>query len=322
MEAGPSHAWFINRYFATGDEQALDVIFNDPHMKGTFSWTHEQRRFWQKVRAWNDALPEQDRVHVVGVDIEHQPGTAAACIRRLLPDAEPPESIRPAINRIIRFALAPDFKSEGSVAGELLASLDTNRSDYVAFLGDRLFDVESVARNLRLASEYYLARQNTINRTDKNAIREKAIFAAFRREQARLRGARFYGCWGGSHVPQRRCANTDWFATLLNESESPVAGQVLSIWMICDDCRWIRPDSAQGGYRTSATTARSELERLFACAATSKATLFRLDGVDSPFAKRPYLVPRPSDGGATTDYFQYVILLRNANPATPLDSPQ
>jgi len=323
MEAGPSHAWFINRYLETGDEQMLVVIFTDPVMKGTFNWTREHRSFWKLVRAWNDSLPEEDRVRAVGVDVEHQAATAAACLRRLLPNTAPPAGISDPINRVIQLADSPDLKSVGSIAKVVLASLETNRADYVAFLGDHLFDFELVACNLHKAYEYYTTPRVAVKRGRKDEIREQACFEAFKRVQARLPEGRFYGCWGNAHVSQRRHQNMDFFGTMLNGPDSPVAGKILSIWTLYQDCqRMVRPASPDRGYRVDSFAAESGQVRPFAKVARSNVTLFRLNGADSPFTKQPYLVPQPCDGGGTTDYFQYLILLRGATPTTPLESTQ
>jgi hypothetical protein len=322
MEEGPSHAWFINRYLATGDEQMLDVIFTDPTLRGTFGWTREHRTFWKRVRVWNDSLADKERIGVVGVDVEHQPATAAACLRRLLPDAAPPAGISDPIHRIIQFAASTDFKSEGIVAKAVLESLATNRSDYAAYLGDNLFDFELVTCNLRKAYEYYTTPRGAAKRGRKDEIREQACFEAFKRVQGRVPEGRFYGCWGHAHVSQRRFENLDWLATLLNGPESPVTGKILSIWTLYEDGRRMWPDSQRRRYVVDSFSSELEQVRPFTRVARSRVTLFRLTGPGLPFAQQPYLVPQPCDGGGTTNYFQYLILLRGATPTTPLEVAQ
>lgn len=48
-------------------------------------------------------------------------------------------------------------------------------------------------------------------------------------------------------------------------------------------------------------------------------TLFKLNGKRSPFAQELYFVESP-DGGVTTDYFQYVLIIKDSKGATPIES--
>ncbi|WBW96494.1 hypothetical protein [Oceanirhabdus sp. W0125-5] len=47
-------------------------------------------------------------------------------------------------------------------------------------------------------------------------------------------------------------------------------------------------------------------------------TLFKLHGKDSPFNNKHYFIKSPY-GGVTTEYFQYLILVKNSRGATPLE---
>jgi erythromycin esterase-like protein len=69
----------FNRYLDTGDEPLLDYLTNE--LRGTVAWTKEHRAFFVNLRRWNLTLPEKDRVHFAGVDIEHQRRVALHYLR-------------------------------------------------------------------------------------------------------------------------------------------------------------------------------------------------------------------------------------------------
>ena len=47
-------------------------------------------------------------------------------------------------------------------------------------------------------------------------------------------------------------------------------------------------------------------------------TLFKLNRANSPFNNKTYFVKGPN-GGCTTDYFEYIILIKNSKGTVPLE---
>ncbi|HOC07180.1 MAG TPA: hypothetical protein PKN71_07705, partial [Bacillota bacterium] len=45
-------------------------------------------------------------------------------------------------------------------------------------------------------------------------------------------------------------------------------------------------------------------------------TMYKLEGEDSPFTWDLYTVINPT-GGVTTDYYQYLLIIKNSQPTTP-----
>ncbi|HAK41564.1 MAG TPA: hypothetical protein DCM59_01010, partial [Clostridium sp.] len=66
-----SDAYFLNKYLDTGDIKILEEIYKP--LKGTFEWNKDYFHHWKKVYEYNNTLPKESRIQVVGVDIEHQP---------------------------------------------------------------------------------------------------------------------------------------------------------------------------------------------------------------------------------------------------------
>ena len=124
-----------------------------------------------------------------------------------------------------------------------------------------------------------------------------------------------YGRVGFAHVLQHRFDGTDWLSSYLHRAGSPWAGRVVGIWPIYDHSR--RLALANGRYGEVACADDPALVEPFADAARTNLTLFRLDGADSPF-RRLLSIPGGAEGGVTTDYVHYALLLRQAPADTPI----
>ena len=165
-EMSYAHACLLNRYLETGDEDLRELLFGE--LRNTSAWTRERRWFIRRIGAWNASLDRRDRIRMVGVDVEHQPRVSM----RFLADSvvaahrEAPGSIKATVARIDAFldssspcqpmwAFCADLRQ---FAEELVSSIQQHRSDYLALLGDRLFDFEIVANNLEQSSEFYDGR--------------------------------------------------------------------------------------------------------------------------------------------------------------------
>ena len=69
-ESSYSKAYFINKYLETGDINFLESVYKP--LKGTFGWTKDSYNHWKDLYEYNQTLPIEKRIQVVGVDIEHQ----------------------------------------------------------------------------------------------------------------------------------------------------------------------------------------------------------------------------------------------------------
>lgn len=71
LEFGYSGAELFNRYLETGDGKLLDSLMSAT--KGTPYWSKNQVVFWEKLYAYNQSLPKNKKIRVVGIDVEHIP---------------------------------------------------------------------------------------------------------------------------------------------------------------------------------------------------------------------------------------------------------
>jgi hypothetical protein len=263
------------------------------------------------MRDWNLTLGKQERVRVVGVDIEHQVRISIWHLAGLV-KSPAPAAIRDVTSRLAEMAATKPADADiQNLAGELIASLQEHPREYADLLADRLFDFELVAANLQRVAEYYAGKKSGTY----NALRDRAMYDTFRKVEARMPGAKFYGRWGNAHVSQLRYDNAGWLASLLDRPDSPVAGKVVSIWPLYQNSEQLL--SSGNRYSTRSLSDNPALLKPFIEAAASQVALFKLTGPDSPFAKSLYRFSR-SDGGVTTDYAQYFVLIRDAAASHPL----
>jgi hypothetical protein len=314
-EAGYAASRLVNEYVQTGDEQLLRDVYAG--LKGTLAWNREQFEFWRKVRAWNQALPEVERVQVIGLDVEHQYQTGVAYLQRLLPPTPPPQSISPTVSALIALVIENphDADAVNGVATALLQDVEARRADYAAYLGDRLFDVEMTARGLRNRFEYYAMDDNN----DSLNARDRMIYESFLQVYDHFPPGGYYGKWGMDHAYQRPRAAVNRVAVLMNGMDSPVAGNVLTLVAFYRNCSSL--GTRNGEYISVPCAPDETLVKPLAQAAAGDVTLFRLDGQGSPFERDLYLVNNATGGGVTTDYFQAAILFKNASAASALREP-
>jgi hypothetical protein len=302
-EFGYAMGCMLNRYLETGDETILYRVIGEA--RRSMAWTKERRTFFVKLREWNQTLPLGERVRFAGIDIEHQHRLALDYLDDLAwQRAKASPEIRETVSRLERMASEPLSQSAAQDIRQLAASVSAHREAYAELLGERFFDFELVAGNLARTVDYY----DYHGKPQAFAIRERAIYDNFRKVYARMGGGVWYGRWGAFHIYQRRTENLDRFAALLNGAESPVAGKVVSIQPLYWHAEAMGQDYKPRTFTTDATASLP-----FASAAfPDRITLFRLDGVDSPFRQR---VP----GNVQGELAQYVALIRNAAPAHALE---
>ncbi len=170
---------------------------------------------------------------------------------------------------------------------------------------------------LKIVNDNLLSRYKVYNGNNLNAIRDKQMYENFIRIHNRLPTGKYYGQLGLSHVFQRQTSYVDWFGSILNKNPM-FQDKVLSIVYVYDNCKYLYPTDLRD-YQGVMTTLDLKLDILKKYA-KGESTLFKLNGRDSPFDKKLLwpIVHKIPEGGVTTDYFQYIIMIRNSKALTSL----
>ncbi len=316
VEMGYSNSCYINEYLESGDESKLKPVYNG--LPGTFEWSKESYNFWVGLRKYNSTIPENQRIKVVGIDIEHQVKTACEYINSILPSNAVPKEIQPAIEQYTDiFKLNNSKNNEASIKAieNLQSDIKAKPSIYNSYLGIKYFDFTMVVDNMVNSINAYASNERNFS-----TIREPAIYSNFIRIYSHFPSGKYFGEFGMEHVYQRSYDsypnnNMKNFAMYLNSSESPVKGKVLSIAYGYENCEYMNPQNNYAECKAD----DSQIKDLNTLNGYSKSdiTVFKLDGDSSPFNSKTNIVSG-SNGGFTTDYFKYIILIKNSKGATPL----
>lgn len=310
-EIGFSSSCYINEYLESGDETKLKLIYND--LVRTASWSKESYNFWIELRKYNLTIPKDQRIKVIGIDIEHQVKTACDYLNSILPPTAPPKVIKLSIEKY-----TDNFKSKDN--NNMLATIKSLQNDikikpsiYKAYLGSNYFNFTIVLDNIVNSINAYAS-----NRANFDDIREPIIYSNFKRIYSHFPIGKYFGEFGMEHVYQKNCSsylgNKTRFAMYLNSNDSPVKGRVMSIAYGYENCTYMTSGHNYG--ESIADPIISDIDILDRFSKTN-ITVFKLNGANSPFSSKTYFV-EGSNGGCTTNYFQYIILIKNSKGTIPL----
>lgn len=65
-----SMTYFLNKYLETGNLNILKDIYKP--IAGTYAWNRDEYNFWKFLYEYNKGFPKEDRIILLGIDIEHQ----------------------------------------------------------------------------------------------------------------------------------------------------------------------------------------------------------------------------------------------------------
>lgn len=296
----------LNKYLEIGDPTILDEMF--AHFKGTFAYTDDSYRRWIGLYSFNQTLPEEDRIQVVGVDVEHQVAYAAQVLQMLLEDAEAPDDIKDKLGKIA--------KGEGETEKDirkLYEDVVANSSRYEAYLGESYFDFQLILKNMDNISKIYEEEQHF------DRERDRCMYENFMAIYSRLPKDVFYGQWGLNHAFKRAQGDIKWIASEMEAND--FKDKVLSIAYAYNNCKYMNKNKDKSYGESPLTDITKET---MVGLPREDLILLPLHREDSPYEKKllwPYTRQRnyPPSGGVTTDYFDYLLVIQNAGPTRPLE---
>ncbi|MFP4344931.1 MAG: erythromycin esterase family protein [Anaerolineales bacterium] len=303
-EVSPSQAYLLNRYLETGDEALLQQIFEP--LKGTFSWTEERYAFWQALHAFNASLPQEERVAVAGLDLPFQTAHVVRHLRALQPEGGPPAEIAPTFETLAAVEEADD-NAVHALLEELQADIEAHPHLYSTYLGEAWPDFERATRSLEALFIYWTTEEPSA----RQVFRVERMAENFQHVAEEHPGP-YYGMLGRNHVLQGEHGGLQDFAARLSEQE------VVSLLLLYDNSRRLTKDD-EGRYRVERFSDSRRWILTLRPFAPGALTLFRLTGEDSPFDEAIYFIEGATDGEATTDYLEFVIVARDAAASTPLE---
>lgn len=309
-----SDGYFLNKFLESGDIKILENMYKP--LKGTFYWTKESYEHWKKVYEFNKTLPEDRKIQVIGIDIEHQPENALRYMISVLPKKEVPAEIASKIKELndIYNSVAEGISNYKLIvfSEDLRGDMQEKESIYKQYLGENLFGFKLVNDNILYRNEAYSANGN-----DFNKVRDKRIYENLMHVYETLPKAKYYGQWGLNHIFQKEQSGVKWMAAAMNEKDSVLENKVLSIAYIYRDCEVMtrNPDNTYSKSSTSGYDING-----FSLYSKKNCTIFKLNNESSPFSRNLIwqIYDKPSSG-VTTDYYQYIVLIEDSKATEPLN---
>lgn len=313
VELGYGTSGLINRYLETGNEEILDYIYKN--IKGAYECNIESYDFWKKLRTYNLTLPPEKRIKAIGIDMERPMDISLKYLQSLIPDYNAPtiiterdQSLKTSLNNVQNLEI-DDVKK---ILESLRADIENNKNTYIQYLGINYFDFTYIIDNIL----------NTIHgvadESKEFEIREQYMFENFVKIYNHFPKGKYFGQFGLEHVLQGEyesyIGKFERFAKRLSNSNgSPVKDKVTSIAYEYKDCYRME------GNRELPAECNFYDTDILDKYAKEELSIFKLDGKHSPFKNRLVFI-KGTDTGTTTDYFQYIILIKNSRGATPFTS--
>lgn len=277
----------LNEFLNTGDTAILDELFS--YYKGTFAYTKDSYNRWVELYEYNKNFNDDDKIKVIGVDVEHQILYAAKVLKELLPANDPPKEINDSINSLKNYI--GDEDSIKAIHEDLLA----RESLYRDYFGENYFDIELIIRNIK--NLYYVKEKDTLF----NARRDAVMYENFMGIYDTIEDGIFYGQWGHNHTYQAEESDIKWFATYLNEEK--FKDKILTIAYTYDNCKFMNK-TGNGGYsiKDFDTFSGYTLEN----GDEQTAILFDIQDSSSAFHEN-------------AKYFQYILVISDSEATVPFN---
>lgn len=301
METGYGSGQLFNRYLQTGDEEILKLVYRA--LKGTPSYNQESYNFWKKLYEYNKQLSEDQKLLVVGIDVEHQVSTAIYYLSSILPENDPAEEIKEVIDLVRK---SPNY----ATLVRVIEDIDKNKNYYESYFGDYFFDFKMICENLVNSYKFISSNYN-------REIREQSIYENFLKVYDYLPKGKFYGQWGSAHIFQKIGIYKEVpFAARLQDKDSPVKDKVISIYYSYKDSKYLGTDGNVYDLNKHLYFNLGMAEEI-----TSKDyVLLKLNGLFSPFNRLIHTVSF-EEGEVSckvSDNIQYVLFINNAEASSPL----
>lgn len=325
-EGGYGSNQLINQFLETGDKKVLENLFK--YRKGLISWNKESYEFYEKIREYNQQLNDDQKIKLIGIDIEHQITPALMYLKSILPKDDVPAEIETTISTFKNKEYAnvktwDDYYDYIDFLNSMQEDIRENEKIYKEYLEESYFDFSIVLDNIINSQNAYDSECE--NEDEFWRIRENSMYDNFKRVYEHFPKGKYFGQFGAGHVFQNNdkseLYNTGRLGMYLNEDDSPVKNKVLSINYEYINCYHLVPNYDIGieydGYADVPMPISRDMDVVEKYTKTDF-TIIKLNGKRSPFGEKIYFLD-PCNDGVTTDYFQYMVLIKDSKAVIPFN---
>lgn len=227
LEGGYSYGYLVNRYLESGDDKLLEKVLQDIPI-----CPKDQRELFEKIRDYNLSLPEEDRIQVHGIDLEHAPVLSVHSLNNLMPETTLPPSIASNMEKLVELHRSPYYyKAEMRKFFKRL-NKDIHRQEtvYKIFWGEHYETFRMITENTVQAFGFTLLKATVFKKRWEK--REARMYKNFLQVRDNMKTGKYYAQFGGLHTDIKTSSRWEFpsLAHRLNYSEnSPVKGKVLTI---------------------------------------------------------------------------------------------
>lgn len=313
-ELGMGQGFLLDDYIQTGNEENL--IFMMEELEGTLAYTQDEYQLWKWLYDYNQQQPENDKLHIIGLDIEFQKKTSARGLSLLMDNSvTPAKEIQPLIERI--------KESDGTVVKEFPQALEKYPEQMKEIFGENFPWAEQYAKNVTATEKFFELNQS--GGANAHQIRDdKMTDNLFFAMEQLPEDAKFFGQFGAEHILQSEMITTfvlqenyNRFAMQLQADDSPVKGEVCSIYLA-----FLKKSQSP---RSTAYYPMNESEVPIDAFQDYYAqdTFIPLDEKGSPFTRYGEEQVQDREGSdnkaamGLTDYFQKILLLPDSEACEP-----
>lgn len=322
LELGYSTAKYFQEYISGGDISILQHVFD--YLEGTIYYSKEQYRYWQDVKTFNSTLPENGKLRLFGIDVEHQYTTAITYLESHIPEQNPPQEIFYYFTELKNIVDQMNYDRSyiKSFCRDFINDLTNNYDIYSSYLGnEKIIDFELILRGIDAAFTWYDEYED--NYSAGYNFRDNYMFSVFKISANSYEGEKFFGQLGINHILQQNLNGVNWFAALLN-SDIKYTTKIFSIPYFYQNCRAM--GYITGDYYEYFLSTVGEGFDFLTETNTGNVSLFNLAGNNSPLSDESYLHyylpdgPYPTDfAQVMTNYFQSAVLIKFSDAMKPLN---
>ncbi|MGH4121604.1 MAG: hypothetical protein ACREV6_01500 [Clostridium sp.] len=318
-----------NIFMKTGDEKLLAPYLN----------TVEELEFWKKLYEFNRTLKSEDKIIVVGPDVGNVQNDISYLIDTLS-SKDLPKELQTQLSLIKEYKEYIDklfAVNEEDAETVYMNSYTENRKKFMNIynkVNDNIPSYENIFKESSFDIEYVLNDlKNVLDIQEQSAkqyfetgdfasilrVRDVMIGENFSKLYKKLPKGKYFGKYGAGHTYQKEILSesnikTRNFAAEITKEGSPLKDKVITIACFYDNCF-----SSNSGVPEPITSYKGN--KAMESYVTGNNTLIKLNGKNSPydrelkwdFVKEPY---GRAEGGVTTDYFQYMIVIKNSESDT------
>ncbi len=330
LEVDHIFAQRANDYLKSGDETVLKNAFEA--IKGGFVYSRDYYNVFVNVRKINQNLKPQDRISFIGVDKVSPTRRAFSYFIDFVKRSGYKKNSDATLDALI---YKPDDKQVYNSIQKMGQDLKSDEKKYRKIFGRNFWEYKFLIENFVASYEINQVRNvKPLSEAEVENVRDAQMaknFAAFY-ESLKLQNTKMIGFFGREHTYKAAGKRTNWMTARIKTAHPSLKIAALALRYIDSDFMIPTYFLEQqfgtkqeklyffGGFQndTSPFVKAVGIEDLNAVEPGAGAVLFKLNGRNSPYNSLPDLVDEIDAGKATTDYFDYAVLLRRSKAATPI----